>query len=150
VSSEVGRGTRFHFQLRLEEASPVVSVAPAAALRRLRGRVLVVEDNRVNQRVVTGFLSRLGLEFDVAGDGVAGLEAYAAGRHSLILMDCQMPQLDGLEATRQIRTMETAAASARRVPIVALTANTTAEDRERFRLETLTEILAKWLPEEGK
>jgi signal transduction histidine kinase/CheY-like chemotaxis protein len=162
VSSAVGQGTRFQFRLRMERAAAVVSVEPAAVARQLRGRVLVMEDNRVNQRVISGFLQRLGLEFDVAGDGEEGLAVHARGGHSLILMDCQMPGVDGLEATRRIRILENSAGAGRRVPIVALTANTTAEDRERcrmagmddflgkpFRLETLTEMLEKWLPEES-
>jgi CheY-like chemotaxis protein len=86
--------------------------------------ILVVEDNVVNQKVAAGILRSLGLEVRVAGDGSEAVEMCASNQYAAVLMDCQMPVLDGFEATRRIRAM-----NCRRVPIIALTAG--AADTER-------------------
>jgi signal transduction histidine kinase/ligand-binding sensor domain-containing protein/ActR/RegA family two-component response regulator len=83
-------------------------------------RVLLAEDNAVNQKVAGRLLEALGYECDVAADGQAAYDAWASGRYDLILMDCQMPVMDGYEATRQIRAAETDGTC---IPIVALTAH---------------------------
>jgi two-component system sensor histidine kinase/response regulator len=87
---------------------------------RERRRVLVAEDNEVNQKVVRRNLERLGYRVDVVADGQAAVDAWRTGRYHLILMDCQMPVLDGYEATREIRRQEGGSA---RIPIIALTAD---------------------------
>ncbi len=96
------------------------TLANAAAHRQYGGRVLVVEDNPVNQKVAQRFLERLGCSVRVAANGAEAVEASAAERYDLILMDMQMPVMDGISATRAIRTRESGGA---RTPIVALTAN---------------------------
>lgn len=101
-------------------------------------RALVVEDNEVNQKVVTRMLHRLGCEVDVANDGLEGVEMAPRG-YSIIFMDCSMPRMDGYEATRQIRTMDT---PTRSTPIVALTAHATPADR----MACLTAGMDLWLP----
>ena len=88
--------------------------------RALSNRLLLAEDNPVNQKVATRLLEGLGYQVDVVGDGQAAVTAWQTGRYDLILMDCQMPVLDGYEATRAIRKLE---AGKRRIPIVALTAH---------------------------
>ena len=121
----------------------------------LRGRVLVAEDNVVNQKVAARLLERLGMEVDVAGDGRQALEMYARGRYDLVLLDCQMPVLDGYQTAAALRAGEE---RDQHVPIVALTANAMAEDRARclaagmddylakpVRLEDLREVVERWV-----
>jgi PAS domain S-box-containing protein len=92
-------------------------------------RILVAEDNPINQVLVTGMLQRLGREFDLAGTGREAVEACGRSGYDLVLMDCQMPDMDGLEATRAIRAAE--AGTGRRAYIAALTANTGPGMREK-------------------
>jgi CheY-like chemotaxis protein len=102
--------------------------APRIAGRTIR--VLLAEDNRVNQIVAGEILSRAGCEYDVAVTGREAVDKALTGRYDLILMDCQMPELDGIDATREIRRWE-AQEDADRVPIIALTANAMKGDREQ-------------------
>ena len=124
---------------------------------RRRGRVLVAEDNAVNQRVVMRQLTHCGVETDVVADGGAAVEAAAKRRYDLVLMDCQMPVLDGFEAARAIRAAELR--SGERVPIVALTANAMEADRQAclaagmddylakpVRLADVERVLGRWMP----
>ena len=119
------------------------------------GRILVAEDNPVNQEVAMSMLRLLGCTADVAENGRKTVEAMARGGYDLVLMDCQMPEMDGYEAARAIRAAETT-----RIPIVALTANVMEEDRslclaagmddylgKPFTIGQLREVLSRWLPE---
>ena len=92
------------------------------------GRILLVEDNPINQKVALGFLKHLGFEADVANDGLEAVEAATSGAYRVILMDCQMPRMDGYEATARIRAHER---DQRHTPIIALTAGAMQGDRER-------------------
>jgi signal transduction histidine kinase/DNA-binding response OmpR family regulator len=91
-------------------------------------RILVAEDNLVNQRVVLGLLAKLGQRADAVRDGLEAVKAVESGAYALVFMDCQMPELDGFEATRRIRRLPGEKGA---VPIVALTANAMQGDRER-------------------
>jgi signal transduction histidine kinase/CheY-like chemotaxis protein len=137
---------------------PPVAAAPAQRAPAPAGglRVLVAEDNEVNQKVVSRMLERLGHQAEVAVNGREALERVRAGSFDIILMDCQMPEMDGWEATARIRA---ALAGRRRIPILALTANASDADRQRcldagmdahlskpLKLERLAEALATWGP----
>jgi len=104
--------------------------------------VLLVEDNPVNQRVAVHMLRRLGCEVECADDGVQAIARLTRTRFDLVLMDCQMPQMDGFEATRVIRD-PTSAVLDHDVPVIAMTANAFAEDRERCLLAGMSDFLAK-------
>ena len=104
--------------------------AQPAAVETVRGRVLVAEDNEVNQIVAVELLTRAGYRCDVATNGRSTVEAWATNRYDLILMDCQMPEMDGFEATRIIRQKEKTDGGGH-VPIIALTANAIKGDREQ-------------------
>jgi signal transduction histidine kinase/CheY-like chemotaxis protein len=131
VESRPGAGSRFYFALRLPPAEmPVRESCPNAAARESlpRLRVLVAEDNPVNCRLVEAILRRQGHSVCVAHDGREAFDAFRAEPFNLVLMDMQMPEVDGLEATRSIRRWELENA-APRVPVVALTANALPSDR---------------------
>jgi CheY-like chemotaxis protein len=108
-------------------------------------RVLVAEDNPVNVKVVGKMLRKLGCDFDVAEHGTAALVRCRATSYDLVLMDCQMPELDGLAATRRIRTEERlrGIAGEARLPIVALTANAMPGDREACLAAGMDDYLSK-------
>ena len=122
---------------------------------RRNQHILVVDDNDVNQVVAQGMLEKLAYNVELVGNGEQAIQALEHGRYDLILMDCQMPVLDGYEATRRIRAAEN---GGQHIPIVALTANAMAGDAEKcfaagmddylakpFEYEALCEKLSKWL-----
>jgi hypothetical protein len=91
--------------------------------------ILVAEDNQVNQMLMESLLGKLGHRYDLVEDGAEAVTAVEKGSYDLVLMDVQMPSVDGVEATQRIRALAGAAAE---TPIIALTANTMAGDRERY------------------
>jgi two-component system, sensor histidine kinase and response regulator len=114
-------------------------LAQAAAQERFVGQVLLVEDNFVNQKVAVKFLERLGCGVEVANNGAEGVAAFQARSFDIVLMDLQMPVMDGMAATRKIRELETAG----HVPIIALTANAMSGDRERCEAAGMDDYLTK-------
>jgi PAS domain S-box-containing protein len=121
----------------------VKAVDPDAATRPGRGRVLVVEDNSVNQLVAEGVLRRLGYDVVLADNGAAGVAALADDPDGFdaILMDCQMPVMDGFDATRAVRAMQRG--SGARTPIIAMTAAAIADERERCLEAGMDDFLSK-------
>ncbi|MEM1177273.1 MAG: ATP-binding protein [Acidobacteriota bacterium] len=127
VDTAEGEGTRFHFELTFEVATaPDETTASTYRLGRANARILVAEDNPVNQLVILEQLGALGFYAEAVADGEEVLRAVEAESFDLILMDCQMPGLDGYETTRRLRD-----SYPERLPIVALTAHAMKGDRER-------------------
>ncbi len=129
------------------------SGGPAVAIPRVSGRILVVEDNAINRMVAVNLIGRCGCTVDTAENGREAIERACAARYDLILMDCQMPEMDGYAATREIRRK-----GMTDVPIVALTSFAYNEDRERcieagmnahlikpFRVETIYALVNQYL-----
>ncbi|MCP4660847.1 MAG: response regulator [bacterium] len=137
AESEVGRGSTFHFSARFPRV-PVPEKKPtqeAPSGTRLCGtrrslRILLAEDHPVNQALLSALLRNQGHEVEVVSTGEEALAALAEERPDLVLMDVQMPHMDGLEATARIRQMEEGLD--RRLPIIAITAHAMKGDRERF------------------
>lgn len=138
VESASGVGTVFWFWLPLQaaDARPDDEARPAPSVRQqdvailVQGRVLLVDDNRVNQQLAGAMLDRLGLAYDFADNGAHALRRLASADYSLVLMDMEMPEMDGVTATREYRREE-AEKGRTRLPIIAMTANALQEDRER-------------------
>ncbi|MDH5326656.1 MAG: response regulator [Gammaproteobacteria bacterium] len=103
-------------------------------------KVLVAEDNRINQKVVLGMLKKLGYEADLVENGKAAVVAIQNNDYAMVLMDCQMPEMDGYEATRQIRKL---GGTAQSIPVVALTANAMMGDREKCLNAGMDDYMAK-------
>jgi PAS domain S-box-containing protein len=123
------------------KSQPIVTRhALRAQRRRSPKRVLLAEDNLVNQKVAMRMLEKLQCSVEVVSDGLAAVEAWRTGNFDLILMDCQMPGMDGYEATREIRQLEQ---GQRHITIVALTANAMKGDEEKCRAAGMDEYLTK-------
>lgn len=177
VESESEKGSTFWFTICLQapsEEHPEVKTDSHDCAERVRlehiavqvphdFRVLVAEDYEINQVVVREFLRRFGLECETVGDGQMAVDQAKTGEYDLILMDCQMPLIDGLQATRMIRDAELTdhglARNGKRIPIIALTANAVAGDREKcleagmddyltkpITCQALTNMLLLWMP----
>ncbi len=140
VDSEAGKGSTFWFEVPLERGEPVVAAPPEPIQQLAPLRILLAEDNPVNRKVALAFLRRDAHHVSVAGDGAETVDMAASEPFDLILMDMQMPTMDGLEATRRIRALP---GSAARVPIVALTANALGGDAERCLAAGMDGYLAK-------
>ncbi|MBL8174141.1 MAG: response regulator [Bryobacterales bacterium] len=140
--SELGKGSTFHLSLPLVPADPVRKHTeqrqpPVSAQAR---RILLVEDNPVNQMFAKRVLEKAHFEVTLAANGIEALRLLPDGEFDLVLMDCQMPGMDGLEATRRIRAL---GGRFHTLPIIGLTANALEEDRERCLASGMTDYLAK-------
>jgi signal transduction histidine kinase/ActR/RegA family two-component response regulator len=141
VVSAPGRGSEFHFDLPLLVAPSVeaAEAVPAKPKTRLSGRVLVVEDDWGSQRVVEIFLRKMGLEPVIVDNGAEGIELAVRETWAAVLMDIQMPGIDGFEAVRRIRRR----IEGRGLPIIALTANVRPEDRQAAEASGMDDFLTK-------
>jgi PAS domain S-box-containing protein len=167
VKSALGKGSTFWFTVTLSRGADKVvdAAAPSdvaattdAPQPRRDARILLAEDNPINQEVARQLLERVHLHVDTADDGLEALQKVESGQYDLILMDLQMPVMDGLEATRRIRDLE----NGRDIPVIALTANAFVEDRIHCEEAGMDDYVAKpvdpprfyatlayWLPAEG-
>jgi len=156
VDSQPGCGATFWFLLPLVSANQWQGAMPAVSPAELPGpgpllppapagdrRVLIVEDNPVNQIVALRTVGSLGYAAQVASGGQQALDAFDHERFDVILMDCQMPGMDGYQATAEIRRRESRAPCGRRTPIVAMTANSIEGDREKCRTAGMDDYLPK-------
>jgi len=146
VESTPGQGSTFWFRIPLEIARVELhrrSTEKRAVLTPAHGtkfRILLVEDNLINQKLALALLKKKGLDVVVANNGHEALVQMAADSYDLIFMDCQMPVMDGYEATEQIRRLP---GSAAQTPIVAMTANAMQGDRERCLAAGMDDYLSK-------
>jgi PAS domain S-box-containing protein len=146
LESEVGRGSVFWFTIPLApadvQAAPAEPAPGAAAPATLQ--VLVVEDSQTNQFVARRFLEMLGCDVELAGNGAEAVARVQAGAFDVVFMDCQMPVMDGYEATSRIRQLE----CGRHLPIVAMTAHAMAGDREKCLAAGMDDYVSKPLKSE--
>ena len=157
VESEVWKGTKFSFQLTfakqkhgMEKMQAQTSkfgdgkfenlMAGVLAKPLMGKRALIVDDNNINRKLMQLLVAELGGEFDSAENGVQAVDACSRKAYDLILMDVNMPVMDGLEATKRIRALES---SSRMTPIIALTANALPGDKERFIASGMDDYLSK-------
>ena len=148
ATSEEGKGSTFWLEVRLKTGqaphpatAPPRQPAPEEILRRDHAglRVLLVEDNRVNREVAEELLEMAGCRVDIAEDGLEAIARVERNAYALILMDVQMPRLDGLEATRRLRQMPAGAT----VPVIAMTANAFNDDKLRCLEAGMNDFIAK-------
>jgi PAS domain S-box-containing protein len=145
LRSQAGRGSSFAFTVRCGIGTPAIAAVaapaeqpptrPAQALR-----VLVAEDNRVNQLVITTMLTKFGHKSDVVGNGIEAVEAVSRVPYDMVLMDVQMPEMDGATATRAIRKLP---GPAGKIPIIAVTAHAMAGHREEYLAAGMNDYVAK-------
>jgi CheY-like chemotaxis protein len=151
VKSQVGIGTTFWFTARLAKSKAAADPSWKADRRHAREpklahapshatRILVAEDSDINRKVIGGMLDHLGYRYDMVGNGRLAVDAALETSYGAILMDCQIPELDGLAATRELRRREK---SHRRTPVVAMTANVMEGDRQACIAAGMDEYLAK-------
>jgi signal transduction histidine kinase/DNA-binding NarL/FixJ family response regulator/HPt (histidine-containing phosphotransfer) domain-containing protein len=167
VTSELGKGSTFWFVLPLRRLESTASLelpanssakpfAPPPSKNSRTNKILVAEDNPINQEVMREVLSELGYEAFIVENGVQALQALEREAYPLVLMDCQMPELDGYGAAREVRRRET---DARRIPLIAVTAHAFEGEREKaiaagmddyvtkpIDASLLSEVIQRWWP----
>ncbi|MEI7990324.1 MAG: histidine kinase N-terminal 7TM domain-containing protein [Chloroflexota bacterium] len=166
VQSEEGMGSEFWFTVGLKILNERRAITPRKTDAEITSltfdsnmRILLAEDNIVNQKVALGILKKLGLGADAVANGLEALRALETLPYDLVLMDMQMPQMDGLEATQHIRDPQSKVLD-HEIPIIAMTASAMQEDRQRclqagmndfitkpVQSQSLAQALARWLPD---
>lgn len=145
VRSTQGEGSTFFFSLPVQPCDISTTPDPCESKdesKAIAGHVLIVEDNKTNQLLMTMLLDEFGVTYEIADDGVIGVEYFTKGRFDLVLMDENMPNLSGIKATQQIRKYEQEHAQ-KPTPVIAVTANAQKEDRERFLAAGMDDYLSK-------
>ena len=139
VESQLGKGSSFIVRLPLIAAEELAGTPATRNLRQGKPRILLVEDNKVSQMIVVNMLERNDFEVDSADSGTAALKAASSYRFDLVLMDLQMPGMDGFETTHRLRRLP----GYENVPILALTANSSSEYHELCRQHGMQAFLSK-------
>jgi len=144
LKSASGRGSSFWFKLPLPVSAEGAAVgdAPPNANKHAGKKILLVEDDAINARIAGVLLANRGIEVTHAANGEKAVAVFRNGRFDMIFMDCQMPVMDGFEATRHIRSAEQAR-TAKRTPIAALTAHALASHREECLAAGMDDYIAK-------
>lgn len=150
VDSEINKGSTFSFHIELfkdiekhtQKMTPLTEESVPITTSPIQASVLVVEDNKSNQLLMKMILEQLGVQPDIANNGLEAIEAYKAKDFNIILMDENMPQLSGTEATYEIRKIEKEKAL-KRIPIIAVTANALKEDKQRFLNSDMDDYISK-------
>ena len=137
LKSEWQKGSEFTLSLNMEKSEAPVIEKVEKPFRFAGQNILLCEDNRTNQVIATKILKKMGLEVDVASNGEEGVRLFKKNDYELIIMDMQMPVMDGLEATRQIRLTN------KQIPVLALTANVTVEDNDLCKEAGMNSFLTK-------
>jgi len=142
LKSEVGVGSEFYFSIPLKIGKELDENVPKDEKINLEGEILLVEDNKANQMFMKVVLKKMNLKFDIANDGLEAIEAFKNKKYDAILMDENMPNMNGVEATKVILEIEKEK-SLVHTPIIALTANALKGDRERFLKAGMDEYMTK-------
>jgi len=143
VKSTLGEGSEFYFSIPVEIAKMVKEKSDTPELDTFDGKkILLVEDNKANQIFMELVLERLEVDLDIANDGLEAIDAFKQNKYDIILMDENMPNLNGIEATKKILELEQKM-NLKHTPIVALTANALKGDRERFLEAGMDEYMTK-------
>jgi two-component system, sensor histidine kinase len=161
VNSQPGIGSTFWFWVDLEKSKALPKTLKTNANYRFKAKLLVAEDYPANQLVVQRFLEDLGCKVHLVNNGFEAVKALKTQHFDLVFMDCQMPFMDGYQATEEIRRNELSAGSNNHIPIIALTAHALSEDEAKckeagmdewvtkpFTRQDLSKTLQKWLPKQ--
>ena len=143
VTSKLNEGSCFYFSIPVKEVQLKAEKITSMNDLKFNGSLLLVEDNPTNQILMSAIFKKLGLEFDIASDGFEAIKALSERHYDLVFMDENMPNLNGIEATKRIRQQEEAKATGQHQIIIALTANAMSGDRERFLAAGMDEYLSK-------
>ncbi len=144
VKSTVGEGSTFYFTIQLEKgvAQEIALIEEETNLKSLKGmKVLLVEDNKINQLIANRFLAKWDISYDVADNGAIALEKVQNNDYDLVLMDLQMPTMDGYTATAKIRNLQDS--KYQKLPIIALTASAMLEERNRVYTVGMNDYVTK-------
>ena len=161
VNSQLGIGSTFWFWVDLKKSKTSSKSIKNKTNYRFKAKLLVAEDYPTNQMVVQRFLEDLGCTVELVNNGFEAVKAIKKTKYDLVFMDCQMPFMDGYQATQEIRQHEATANTSEHIPIIALTAHALTEDEAKckeagmdgwvtkpFTRQDLSKVLQKWLPQE--
>ena len=140
VTSKIQEGSCFYFTIPVKVVKGSIKLKEEVTTTSFKGHILLVEDNTTNQMLMAAILKKQGVTFDLANDGVEAVEAIKRTDYDLVLMDENMPNLNGIEATKQVRNMGNKFIN---LPIIALTANAMTGDREKFIAAGMDDYLTK-------